>query len=140
VEVNAILYNATKEFGLEPTSPYEKGLKSTSSPNKADRDDIMAIWDGDKIRFSINESHSSWWTSARLVWRYGFFALKNSQKLMHKTIGKFLKMYSAPYFPFESLTETAHELDLLAETSVTGEEFLRKNKVRVPIPAREVKR
>jgi prenylcysteine oxidase/farnesylcysteine lyase len=130
--MNAILYNATKEFGLEPSSPYEKGLKSTSSQNKDDGDEIMAIWDGDKIRFSINESHSSWWTSARLVWRYGFFALRNAQQLMHKTIGKFLNMYSAPYFPFQSLTETAHELGLLEETAVTGEEFLRKNKVSRP--------
>lgn len=129
VEVNAILYNATKEFGLEPSSPYEKGLKSTSSKNKEDKDEIMAIWDGDRIRFSINESHSSWWTSARLVWRYGFFALRNAQKLMHKTIGKFLNMYNEPHFPFQSLTETAQNLGLLEETSVTGEEFLRKNKI-----------
>lgn len=91
----------------------------------------MAFWDGEKIRFSINEAHSSWWTSARLVWRYGYFGLTNAQKLMHKTIAKFLKLYSAPYFPFKSLTERVYELELLEETSVTGEEFLRKNKVGV---------
>lgn len=129
VEVNAILYNATRDFGLQPTYRQEKLPDSGSSADEDDADEILAFWDGEQVRFSINENHSSWRTSARLIWRYGYFALTNSQKLMHKTIAKFLKLYTPPYFPFKSLTERVLELELLEETSVTGEEFLRKNKI-----------
>jgi len=89
----------------------------------------MVFWDGDKIRFTIDSSRSEWYTKARLVWRYGYFALKKSQTLMHKTIAKFLNLYEPPYFPFKSLTQRVYELELLDETSLTGEEFLQKNKV-----------
>jgi prenylcysteine oxidase/farnesylcysteine lyase len=118
IELNAILYNATREFGLATTTREEDGVGG-----------ILAFWDGDKIRFDIDGSHSEWRTKARLVWRYGYYALKNSQALMHKTIAKFLNLYEPPYFPFKSLTQRTYELELLEETSLTGEEFLRKNKV-----------
>jgi prenylcysteine oxidase/farnesylcysteine lyase len=64
-----------------------------------------------------------------MAWRYGYYALVNSQKLMQKTVGKFLNLYEAPHFPFESLTQRTYELELSEEVSLTGEEFLRKNKV-----------
>lgn len=112
------MYNATLEFGLETTAHDEDGVRG-----------IMAFWDGDKILFDIDGRHSEWRTKARLVWRYGYYALKNSQALMHKTIAKFLNLYEPPYFPFTSLTQRSQELELLEETSLTGEEFLRKNKV-----------
>jgi prenylcysteine oxidase/farnesylcysteine lyase len=119
ITLNAILYNATRDFGLETTTREADGV-----------DGILAFWDGDKIRFDIDSSHSEWRTKARLVWRYGYYALKNSQALMHKTVAKFLNLYEPPYFPFKSLTQRTYELELLEETSSTGEEFLRKNKVR----------
>lgn len=118
VKINHILYNATHEFGLDTTTREEDGVGG-----------ILAFWDGDQIRFDIDGSHSEWRTKARLVWRYGYYALKNSQALMQKSVGKFLSLYDAPYFPFKSLTQRTYELELLEETSLTGEEFLRKNKV-----------
>lgn len=118
IKLNAILYNATLDFGLDTTTREDDGIGG-----------ILAFWDGDHIRFDIDDSHSKWRTSARLVWRYGFFALKNSQALVQKTVAKFLNLYEPPYFPFKSLTQRTYELELLEETSLTGEEFLRKNKV-----------
>ncbi|KAB5518114.1 prenylcysteine oxidase [Coniochaeta sp. 2T2.1] len=120
IKNNAILYNTTREFGLATTTCEEDGV-----------DGILAFWDGEKVRFDIDSAHSEWRTTARLVWRYGYFALKNSQALMRKTMDKFLNLYEPPYFPFKSLTQSAYELGLLEEASSAGEEFLRKNKIPI---------
>lgn len=119
VEINAILYNATKEFGLETTG-------------FGDGDRIMAIWDGDKFVLEIDQSLPSWRIVLKIFWKYGIRGPVNANRLMKATIAKFLNLYQAPYFPFRSLTERANELDLLEATSLTGEEFLRKNNVGLP--------
>lgn len=50
-----------------------------------------------------------------------------TQNLRKKTVGPFLKMYQAPYFPFTSLSKTAYDLDLLSVTAVTGKQYLKTN-------------
>ena len=48
---------------------------------------------------------------------------------MKQTIGKFLQLYRAPFFPFRSLTEAVEKADLLQATANTGEQFLNSNGV-----------
>jgi len=48
---------------------------------------------------------------------------------MKKTVGKFLKLYEPPFFPFRSLSDRAFDLGLTEVTSVTGEQFLTANHV-----------
>lgn len=48
---------------------------------------------------------------------------------MQATVGRFLNMYSAPVFPFKSLTEVVETLDLREATGFTGDQFLAKHGV-----------
>ncbi|KAL1873602.1 hypothetical protein VTK73DRAFT_844 [Phialemonium thermophilum] len=116
VQINAILYNATQEFGLETTS-------------FGDVEGLLGIWDGEKFVFEIDESLPTWRIALKIFWKYGVRAPLNTNRLMQATIKKFLGLYQAPYFPFRSLTERTYELDLIPATSVNGEIFLKHNNV-----------
>jgi prenylcysteine oxidase/farnesylcysteine lyase len=73
----------------------------------------------------------SWWKSiAKLLWKYGLAPIK-TQNLMKATVGKFLKMYESPNFPFISLTDIAFEMGLLEATTVTGDNFLEANNIAI---------
>ena len=110
VEVNSILYSAVDEFGLTLADP-------------GDVEGELAIWDGEEFRYRQPQSSWRWWTYAKLFWKYGL-APYNTQKLVHGVIGRFLRLYEAPHFPFRSLTEKAEELELTKLTGVTGSQFL----------------
>ena len=120
VQANQIMFNAMTEFGLSQSVP------------DADDDPKMGIWDGDCFVFTIDESAPSWWTALKVVWKYGLTAPQRAQELTAATITKFLRIYSAPFFPFQSLTQVAQDLGLSAVTGVTGEQFLRANNVSFP--------
>ena len=91
------------------------------------------MWDGSSFVFTQNEGDSFWWGAAKLVYRYGLAPIR-TQRLMKKTVGKFLQMYEAPYFPFRSLTQTVYELGLTEATAATGEEFLEANGIGGKFP------
>ena len=117
VKVNHILPQAASDFNLP--------LGSLSSENPGD---ITAIWDGERIVFQTVAGQSFWRDAAKMIWRYGpspYYATK----LVKDTVGKFLKLYEEPWFPFESLTQRAFELGLTEITSMTGAQFLAENKV-----------
>ena len=61
-----------------------------------------------------------------MLWKYGLAPVR-TQNLMHTAIGKFLRMYQPPYFPFSDLTVTAADVGLLETTGVTGQQLLAKN-------------
>jgi len=117
IEKNYILQNALSEFGLKPRDP------------DADANPLMGIWDGDHFVFTINENDSPAWNAAKMALRYGPSALYNTQKLVDTVVGKFLRLYESPYFPFRSLTQRAYELGLVHITGVTGEQLLKDNNV-----------
>lgn len=84
------------------------------------------MWDGEGFVFTQSDGSNSYWNIAKLLWKYGMSPVY-TQNLMKKTVGSFLKMYQAPYFPFTSLSKTAYDLDLLPATAVTGEQYLESN-------------
>ena len=116
IQINAILYNATQEFGLETTSFSDAG-------------GVMSIWDGDKFVLEIDQTLPTWRVVLKILWKYGIRGPVNANNLMKATIAKFLKLYEKPFFPFKSLSERAFDLDLLEATGVTGKEYLEKNNV-----------
>ncbi|KAF2170702.1 hypothetical protein M409DRAFT_64331 [Zasmidium cellare ATCC 36951] len=119
VTVNKILVDAVRDFNLSTsTFSSDQDDKYSKIPG-----DALAVWDGKDIVITQN---GKWWDYAKLFWRYGLTPLK-TQGLMKKTVGKFLKMYDAPVFPFEDLTKAAHEVELIEVTTRTGEEFMRVN-------------
>jgi prenylcysteine oxidase/farnesylcysteine lyase len=114
VEVNTILKNATELFGLKPKD------------SETETAEILGIWNGKE--FVYTQKGDSWWNLAKLFWKYGL-APYRTNNLMKETVGKFRKLYDAPFFPFRSLSDRALDLGLIPVTSVTGEQFLTANNV-----------
>ena len=113
IEKNHILYDALSEFGFSTRDPDEGA------------DPTLGIWDGDKFVFQVNTDHSFWWNAAKVLLKYGILAPRRTQQLMESTIGKFDRLYRAPYFPFRSLTQRTYDLGLADATGMTGEQFLK---------------
>ncbi|KAI5921921.1 hypothetical protein F4810DRAFT_307853 [Camillea tinctor] len=116
VEVNHILYNATRDFGLP--------LKDPGS----DEDGILGIWDGERFVYQQDSRSWGWWNIAKLLWQYGSSPYY-TRRLVQETVATFLKLYEAPQFPFRSLSTRAYELGLVKVTGLTGEQFLTENKL-----------
>jgi prenylcysteine oxidase/farnesylcysteine lyase len=72
----------------------------------------------------VMEGGGAWWDIAKLIWRYGYAPVKTNA-LMKKTVGKFMRMYEEPTFPWKSLNDVVAEVELLESTGVTGEQLLR---------------
>lgn len=119
VEVNKILVDAVQHFNLS-TSSFSK--RSEEAPGAA-----LGIWDGKTFVFT-QDNEGGWWDTAKMFYRYGLSPLR-TLNLMKATVGKFLKMYDEPVFPFASLTQAAQDVGLLAVTAATGEAFLRENSI-----------
>jgi prenylcysteine oxidase/farnesylcysteine lyase len=115
VEVNTILKNSSELFGLKPRSD-------------SDDVEILGIWNGKTFVYKQKDSGWYYWDIAKLFWKYGL-APYRTQKLMKSTVGKFRKLYEAPFFPFRSLSDRAFDLDLTPVTSATGQQLLAENNV-----------
>ncbi|KAI0409269.1 prenylcysteine oxidase [Xylaria palmicola] len=114
VDVNHILCNATRDFGLAVTD------------SDARDDRLLGIWDGDSFVYTQDSNSWDWVNFARLFWKYGT-APYYTYKLVQSTIATFLKLYEEPFFPFRSLSTRAFQLDLAKITGVTGQQFLAAN-------------
>ncbi|CAG8275289.1 unnamed protein product [Penicillium salamii] len=119
VQVNYNLVNASRDLGLN--------VHSADHARPKESDDSIGIWDGSEFVFSLKNTYS-WWNIGRLFWRYGMAPLR-TQKLVKNTVGKFLRLYQEPFFPFSSLSDAAAAVNLLDSTSSSGKQFLRANDV-----------
>ncbi|KAI8944240.1 prenylcysteine oxidase [Xylaria longipes] len=119
VDVNYILSNATRDFGL-----------TTKDPG-VDEGGLLGVWDGDSFIYTQNSNSWDWVNLARLFWKYGT-APYWTYRLVQDTVATFLKLYEEPYFPFRSLSTRAFQLDLAKITGVTGRQFLAANKLDGP--------
>lgn len=120
VEVNAILKNASREFGLRPKS------------SETEEAEVLGIWNGVEFVYTQKDSDWKYWDIAKMLWKYGLAPLK-TQRLVKTVVGRFMQLYEAPYFPFRSLTERVEELDLKTVASVTGEQYLADNDVSLAL-------
>ena len=117
VKVNSILANATRDFGLQTqTKIYE------SAP-AAELD--LGIWDGTQFVFTQKDESGwrGWLSLAKLLWKYGLSPIR-TQWAMKDAVGRFLRFYDEPIFPFRSLQSAVRTTGLLDFTSKTGEETL----------------
>ncbi|PHH78955.1 hypothetical protein CDD82_2738 [Ophiocordyceps australis] len=117
VEINHILYNASRDFGLD------LGDMAVLAPG-----DVTVIWDGDSVVFSTATGTAKWWDAVRLWWHYGLAPVR-TVRLVRAVIESFLEIYKAPAFPFKSLTETVQQLGLDGITGVTAQQFLADKKI-----------
>lgn len=118
VEVNKNLVSAARQFGLAT-----QGFK----PKTKELPNTLGVYDGQGWVFM--GSKSGWWTTAKILWKYGLAPIR-TQQLMKKTVGAFLKMYDEPQFPFRDLSQTAYDLGLTEATAATGEQFLQANSIQ----------
>ncbi|KAJ5751615.1 hypothetical protein N7520_008532 [Penicillium odoratum] len=119
VEVNQILMNASYDLGLFVLGADHARPKQTA--------DSIGIWDGSQFVFTMKDS-SGWWNIAKLLWRYGLAPLR-TQNLMKDIVGRFLRLYEEPLFPFRSLSEAAAAVDLVNVTASPGSNFLDANSI-----------
>jgi prenylcysteine oxidase/farnesylcysteine lyase len=127
VQVNENLVNASRDLGLT--------VSAADHARPRESDESIGIWDGKQFVFTMKNSYS-WWNIGRLLWRYGMAPLR-TQSLMKDIVGKFLRLYEEPLFPFQSLSEAAAAVGLINVSSSTGEEFLAKNQIS-PLFSREI--
>lgn len=119
VQVNHNLVNASRDLGLE--------VRSADYARPKETDESIGIWDGEQFVFTLKNTYS-WWNIARLFWRYGLAPLR-TQNLMKSIVGRFLRLYEEPIFPFQSLTEAAVTLGLINATASPGADFLQRNQI-----------
>lgn len=108
--------NAANEFNLSSES-----LRSATKPGTP----LLGIWNSKEFVFT-QASGGGWWDNAKLLWKYGLAPIK-TVRLMKSTVGNFLNMYKAPYFPWSSLNQIVYDLGLNEVLAVTGEQYLKKN-------------
>jgi prenylcysteine oxidase / farnesylcysteine lyase len=113
VKVNAILWDAVHDFKLNLTDV------------RGEIADTLGVWDGERFVYRNTEGWF-WWNMAKLIWRYGLSPIR-TQSLMKSTVGSFLNLYKWPFFPFDSLSAVAVDLELNRVTAATGAEFLSAN-------------
>ncbi|KAI1608421.1 prenylcysteine oxidase [Exophiala viscosa] len=120
VEINHILYNATRDFGLIPSAKIYQAAPDSKYE--------LGIWDGLSFVFTSateddTSSWSGWWDIAKLLWKYGLSPIR-TQRATRKAVGSFLEFYNEPVFPFPSIQEAVLSTGLVAYTSVTGKDVL----------------
>ena len=120
VKINQVLYNATKEFGLN--------IKRNAFASAPDSEFDLGVWDGRGFVFkqgSGNSRWQGWWDIAKLLWQYGLSPVR-TQRLTTKVVGQFLQFYEHPIFPFRSLAEAVDATALGDVLAVTGNDVLRE--------------
>lgn len=124
VKINKILYDAALEFNLTSASRF-----STLEVVLEEEEDtkVLGVWDGTKFVYE-QKGEGGFWDVLGLLYKYGLSVIR-ARNLMKSTVGKFLKMYDEPTFPFADLTATVHELGLADVVGVDGQSFLRANGV-----------
>ena len=93
-------------------------------------DDVegLGIWNGQKFVYRFYDGQPSWWTMAKLLWKYGMSPIRTNN-LMNSTVETFLRMYEPPNFPFRSLSESTVSLGLDKFTQWTGQQVLDRNDI-----------
>lgn len=120
VAVNTIMVNSSRDFGLQ-----------AREDGSGDVDEVLGIWNGKTFVYTQRDSGWKYWDIAKLLWKYGLAPIR-TRRLVSSVVGRFFKLYEAPFFPFRSLTDTLYDLDLISATGVTGEQLLTANNVSLP--------
>src|SRR5271154_2308199 len=137
VKINHILYNASRNFDLVTKSASTNRRRRSSGFG-------LGVWDGTQFVFKQASDDDNgdgdggkgwidwkgWWDIAKLLWRYGLSPIR-TQRLMKDAVGRFLRFYDEPIFPFWNLDEAVQSVELLDFTGTTGAEVLQNAGVSV---------
>lgn len=115
VKANTILYNATRDFGLDVT---------TKLYDTAGSQYDLGVWDGSKFVFKQIHGDSWWkgyWDVAKLLWKYGLSPIR-TQRLAQNLLKYWPLFYEYPIFPFTSIKEAALKLGYDKYIATTGDQ------------------
>lgn len=121
VSVNKILVDAVNEFNLSSTNPEFAIVDAdTKAPG-------LGFWNGKEFVYTVQGD--GYWDLVKLAWHYGWYSPFRTQQLMKEMVGRFLKLYDEPFFPWGSLSEAVYEIGLSDMTSISGEQYLKEKGV-----------
>jgi prenylcysteine oxidase/farnesylcysteine lyase len=108
VDANKNLMRASKEFNL-------------TLYDFVDEFSDMGIWDGSKFVFVLdNTSYTkSWWTTLKILWRYGYNAPLKVQKLVQNMVSQFVRLYTTESPRWDDIADlaTTFEWDRLSNST-----------------------
>ncbi|KAF9270773.1 hypothetical protein L218DRAFT_889560 [Marasmius fiardii PR-910] len=113
VKANKNLWRATEVFNLT--------LKSFK-----DEDGDTGIWDGEKILLTMG---SSWWDTAKMIWRYGINAPRRTDSIVKSMIQDYLHLYSHDAPKWDNITTLATTLGFLDMTAKSTADFFQSRGV-----------
>ncbi|KAI0084957.1 FAD/NAD(P)-binding domain-containing protein [Irpex rosettiformis] len=113
VKANKNLWRASEEFGLNLTDFSDQ-----------DGDDTIGIWDGKEFLLTTQSgTWGRWWTTIKVLWRYGVNAPRKTQALVKDMINTYLQLYSTSFgsSPWQDLSHltTSFEWNSLLNSSAT---------------------
>ncbi|THH12832.1 hypothetical protein EW146_g7327 [Bondarzewia mesenterica] len=115
VQINKNMWRASDEFNLTRYS-FE------------DEDGEMGLWDGQSFVFRYGATKGffgSLFDNVKILWRYGYFSPKNTQKLVKTMTDKFLRLYAPETPRWENVTDLPSAFEWEELISQTGSEYFR---------------
>ncbi|OAX43623.1 FAD/NAD(P)-binding domain-containing protein [Rhizopogon vinicolor AM-OR11-026] len=118
VDANKNLMRASKEFNLTLTA-FE------------DEDSDTGIWDGEKFVLVLDSGSylKSWWTTLKVLWRYGYAAPTKTKAIVNSVIDRFLGLYTPEAPRWDDLSALSQNMQWVSLTNQTASEYLKANGV-----------
>ncbi|KAF9229709.1 FAD/NAD(P)-binding domain-containing protein [Gyrodon lividus] len=116
VDANKNLMRASKEFNLS-LSDFTNEFADTG------------IWDGSKFVLVMDNSSyaKSWWTSLKILWRYGYTAPVKTQAIVKNLIARFLGLYTTESPRWDDVADLAARFEWVEMSNRTTAEHLTVN-------------
>ncbi|KAI0689670.1 FAD/NAD(P)-binding domain-containing protein [Cytidiella melzeri] len=115
VEVNKNMWRAAHEFGFNLS-------------DSAEGSNTLGIWDGKEFILTVRSSGTlgTWWSTIKVLWRYGINAPRRTQALVKEMIGTFLTLYSTSLgsSPWQDLAHLASSFEWTSIVNSTAAEYL----------------
>ncbi|KAG0699722.1 FAD/NAD(P)-binding domain-containing protein [Suillus ampliporus] len=126
VDANKNLMRASKEFNLTLTT-------------FDDDDSDTGIWDGQHFVLVVDSGSylKSWWTTLKVLWRYGYTAPTRTKAIVQAMIDRFLGLYTPESPRWDDISAFSEKFQWVSMTNQTASDFLEGNGV-APLFAREL--
>ncbi|KAF8446323.1 FAD/NAD(P)-binding domain-containing protein [Boletus edulis BED1] len=118
VDANKNLMRASKEFNL-------------TLDDFGDEFSDTGIWDGSKFVLVMDNVsyYKSWWTTLKILWRYGYTAPANTQKLVNNMVSQFVGLYKTESPRWDDVADLATTFEWDEMSNSTCIDYLKANGV-----------
>ncbi|KAG9314697.1 hypothetical protein JVU11DRAFT_5504 [Chiua virens] len=118
VDVNKNLMRASKEFNL-------------SLDDFSDEFSNTGIWDGSKFVLVMDTSSysKSWWTTLKMLWKYGYRAPIKTSKLVQDLVSRFVGLYTTESPRWDDVADLATTFEWDQMNNSTCIDYLTENGV-----------